>query len=99
MQAYKATPFMAKTRRNYMGFSSFPRPTQTLKRGMKNDQVKWLQAGLNATVPGTKLEYDGSFGPLTEEKVKEFQKRFHLTVDGHFGPLSLAAMRQRVDPE
>ena len=40
----------------------------TLKRGSRGAEVKTLQGKLN-------LMADGIFGPLTEEAVKEFQKR------------------------
>ena len=46
--------------------------------------VKWLQNRLNEL--GYKLSIDGSFGPDTRTKVKDFQKKMHLKVDGWVGP-------------
>lgn len=50
----------------------------TLKRGSCGAEVKTLQGKLN-------LMADGIFGPLTEEAVKEFQKRKGLKADGVVG--------------
>jgi murein DD-endopeptidase MepM/ murein hydrolase activator NlpD len=75
--------------------SSYPKPTGTLKSGVKNDQVKWLQDALNKIMKSG-LEIDGSFGPKTEAAVKDFQKKYGLAVDGSFGPNSLAKMVQLV---
>jgi peptidoglycan hydrolase-like protein with peptidoglycan-binding domain len=47
--------------------------------------VKALQHALNAR-PYLHLEEDGSFGPLTERAVREFQARVRLTPDGVVGP-------------
>lgn len=50
-----------------------------LKRGSRGVMVKKLQQLL-------KLYPDGIFGPLTEERVIEFQRENGLTVDGIVGP-------------
>lgn len=57
----------------------------TLKRGSRGSEVKTLQGKLN-------LMADGIFGPLTEEAVKEFQKRKGLTADGVVGAQTWAAL-------
>lgn len=57
----------------------------TLKRGSRGAEVKTLQGKLN-------LMADGIFGPLTEEAVKEFQRRKGLTVDGVVGAKTWAAL-------
>lgn len=57
----------------------------TLKRGSRGAEVKTLQGKLN-------LMADGIFGPLTEEAVKEFQKRKGLTADGVVGAQTWAAL-------
>ena len=69
--------------------------TQTLHKGVKGDLVKQLQQDL------IKLGYslspygaDGSFGPLTEAVVKQWQKENGLAVDGKFGPASKAKMAE-----
>ena len=36
---------------------------------------------------------DGGFGPLTESAVIQFQKTFHLDIDGQVGPKTWAALR------
>lgn len=50
---------------------------------IKNSHVKWLQEML--VIFGYKIAVDGSFGPKTEEAVKQFQKKYGLTVDGYAG--------------
>lgn len=57
----------------------------TLKRGSRGAEVKTLQGKLN-------LMADGIFGPLTEEAVKEFQKRKGLKADGVVGSQTWAAL-------
>lgn len=62
---------------------------------MEGDDVKELQKCL------IELDYDcgkwgadGDFGDTTELAVRAFQKDNNLTVDGKFGPASLAAMEE-----
>ena len=57
----------------------------TLKRGSSGADVKTLQGKLN-------LAQDGIFGPITEEAVRDFQKRKGLTVDGIVGAKTWAAL-------
>lgn len=57
----------------------------TLKQGSRGAEVKTLQGKLN-------LMADGIFGPLTEEAVKEFQKRKGLKADGVVGSQTWAAL-------
>lgn len=69
--------------------------TSTLYRGMKNDYVKQLQQdliklGYNLSPYGA----DGSFGQVTEDAVKKWQKDNGLVADGKFGPASKAKMRE-----
>lgn len=77
----------------------FEKPTDTLKKGMKNDHVRWLQfelikRGFLPLVSASgKCNVDGSFGSNTEKAVKAFQKEAGLVVDGKFGKLSRAAMK------
>lgn len=64
-----------------------------LKKGMKGSDVKTLQEKLMEL--GYKLpKYgaDGEYGGETVEAVKDFQKASGLSVDGQFGPKSLAAL-------
>jgi peptidoglycan hydrolase-like protein with peptidoglycan-binding domain len=65
----------------------------TLRRGDTGLVVKILQKLLNAY--GYKLKVDGSFGPITEAAVKDFQKKYSLTVDGIAGPKTFDALASK----
>ena len=54
--------------------------------------VKWLQARLYDL--GYSISIDGSFGPDTRRKVKDFQKKMHLSVDGYVGPATYRALTE-----
>jgi peptidoglycan hydrolase-like protein with peptidoglycan-binding domain len=56
-----------------------------LKRGLKGEPVKMLQAKLGVPT-------DGDFGPGTEKAVKEFQASKGLKADGIAGPDTFTAM-------
>lgn len=54
-----------------------------LKNGSKGKAVKALQTSLNEQLkPKPKLKVDGLFGPLTEQAVKDFQKKNKLKPSG-----------------
>lgn len=55
-----------------------------LKKDLSNAHIKWLQGVLNK-VMSTKLAIDGSFGDKTLQALKDFQKKYNLTVDGYAG--------------
>lgn len=57
----------------------------TLKIGSRGEEVKMLQRKLN-------LIDDGIFGKITDEAVRDFQKKHGLTVDGIVGPKTWAQM-------
>ena len=57
---------------------------------IKNEHVKVIQVNLNRH--GYNLELDRSFGPATEEAVKDFQKKNGLEVDGFVGADTTAAL-------
>lgn len=62
----------------------FPQPTMLLKKGMNNEQVRWLkfelkEAGFSITTT------NGAFGSKVDKLVKEFQKSCKITVDGIVG--------------
>lgn len=57
---------------------------------IKNEHVKVIQVNLNRHV--AKLNVDRSFGPATEQAVKEFQKKNGLTVDGFVGAETTALL-------
>lgn len=72
------------------GTPNYPVPTKTLKRGMKGEDVKWLQKALSdrGYPVGT---IDGSYGPKTEQCVKQFQA--DVFVDGICGPLTIGKLK------
>lgn len=52
-------------------------------RTILNSHVSWLQDTLCSV--GFMVDVDGSYGPVTAQIVKEFQKKYGLTVDGYAG--------------
>lgn len=68
----------------------YDKPSSTLRKGMKNKYVKWLQWQLNYL--GFPCNIDGSFGPATLAQVKAFQSSRGLAVDGSVGPATRAAL-------
>ena len=68
----------------------YPAPAETLQRGAKGDEVKWLQFALNRQ--GAGIAVDGSFGADTLAAVKAYQGKRGLDVDGSVGPLTRAAL-------
>ena len=63
--------------------SKKPRLTKSLRRGSTGLNVAYIQRFF-------RIKPDGQFGPITERKVKEFQKAQGLFVDGIVGPLTWA---------
>lgn len=70
-----------------------PYPGESLRRGSKGDDVKWVQAIVGTTV-------DGDFGRYTDRAVRRFQSRNRdaRPVDGVVGKITWAAL-QRVSSE
>ena len=71
------------------------------KEGMKHQlyygvkapiMVRWLQARLYDL--GYSISVDGSFGADTRKKVKDFQKKKHLSVDGYVGSATYKALTE-----
>lgn len=62
-----------------------PTPRPMIRLGSKGQAVKDLQWLLNV-LAGQGLKVDGDFGPKTETAVKNWQRFFHLGVDGIVGP-------------
>lgn len=76
---------------NVRAKNPYLKPAVALKRGCRFvEHNKWLQWQLNAL--GFVCEIDGSFGPATEQMVKEFQKSVGLDPDGSVGRLTRAAL-------
>ena len=71
----------------------YPRPSGTpaLRKGNKGSEVGWLQTALNKAMSAY-LTVDCSYGAGTEEKVREFQSRCRLGVDGTAGPKTIAEL-------
>ncbi len=69
-----------------------------LSRGMTGLDVKELQAALNFHVrsPAVPLVPDGIFGPLTEARVRDFQRLAELAPDALVGPNTVAALYRHV---
>ncbi len=69
-----------------------------LLRGITGLDVSELQAALNFHIrkPAEPLKPDGIFGPLTDARVREFQRRANILVDGKVGPGTIAALYRTV---
>jgi peptidoglycan hydrolase-like protein with peptidoglycan-binding domain len=64
-----------------------------LRRGSQGTAIATLQAALNFYLPDLPpLHVDSVFGPKTEVRVKEFQRRNKLTPDGIVGPKTEAVI-------
>lgn len=68
--------------------------TIILKRGSNGDTVKALQTKLNKI--GFNLSVDGSFGPATEQAIKDLQSKQGLKVDGEYGKITEAALDEMI---
>jgi peptidoglycan hydrolase-like protein with peptidoglycan-binding domain len=61
--------------------------------GDQGDDVKSLQATLNKWYPSlTRLVEDGDFGAKTDERVRYFQTKAKLEVDGIVGSATWSAL-------
>lgn len=79
-------------RRELAGTGAIP-GDGVLKVGDTGPQVEALQRVLNAWYPSLPaLVVDGDFGPATEARVRYFQERAGLDVDGVAGPQTLRAL-------
>jgi peptidoglycan hydrolase-like protein with peptidoglycan-binding domain len=65
-------------------------PTGTLKLGVKNEGVRWLQFELNKY--GYSLAVDGTFGRITRNAVIDYQREHGLVADGIVGQKTLAKL-------
>lgn len=65
--------------------------------GEEDNQVKRLQKALNDLGAKPRLEADGRYGPATRRAVRSFQRTAGVGVDGVAGPVTLAAIRLRLD--
>lgn len=69
---------------------TYPEPKRALKRGMKGEDVKWLQQRLSEKGYSVGA-IDGCFGPQTELCVKSFQTKAFC--DGICGSLTLEKLK------
>lgn len=68
----------------------YPEPTRLLKKGVKGDDVRWLQKKLlDRGYPVGNI--DGIYGTKTEQCVKQFQT--DVFVDGLCGPLTIEKLK------
>lgn len=72
------------------GTPNYPVPTKTLKRGMKGEDVKWVQTKLSEKGYAVGA-IDGIFGPIVENCVKKFQE--DVFCDGLCGPLTIEKLK------
>ncbi|MEM6899071.1 MAG: peptidoglycan-binding domain-containing protein [Pseudomonadota bacterium] len=63
-----------------------------LKRGDKGSKVKQLQRQLRKVGTTPRVGETGTFCPLTDQAVRDFQRRNKLKVDGIVGPITRAAL-------
>lgn len=78
----------------------FPEPSKAVKRGMKGNDVKWVQFELSEA--GYTLDVDGDFGQITDSALRDFQRSCKIEVDGICGSVTrkyLKADSQSVVPE
>lgn len=69
---------------------AFPYPGFLIRRGSRGEYVRMIQWRLKG------LDIDGIFGPLTEKRVKDFQRGQGITVDGIVGPVTWSEMWKSV---
>lgn len=68
-----------------------------LSKGSQGAEVKVLQTMLNLLPSGLgRLIIDGLFGPLTEERVREFQRYVQILVDGIVGGQTMDEIAKRL---
>lgn len=72
----------------------YPVPTHTVRRGMRGDDVRWVQWHLLLWDSGSLPRYglDGSFGAETDRAVRAYQDANGLKIDGLVGPKTIGAM-------
>lgn len=69
-----------------------------LRPGMKGDDVKHLQEILASDSDNFSKEMvTGFFGPITEDALKHFQKRFGITPSGVVGPATMEKLNDLLD--
>lgn len=69
----------------------YKEPTSDIRKGGKGEGVKWIQ--LELVEAGYNIAVDGSFGPATDNAVRDFQKKSGLKVDGWVGKDTRAKLK------
>ena len=67
----------------------------TLRKGAMVATVKKLQLSLNDLTTGAPIAVDGNFGPITDCRVREFQRRAKITDDGVVGSQTWEALTRQ----
>ncbi|MEM0936525.1 MAG: peptidoglycan-binding domain-containing protein [Pseudomonadota bacterium] len=65
---------------------------ENLKRGVKGSKVKQLQKQLRKVGTAPRVGESGTFCPLTDQAVRDFQRHNSLKVGGIVGPITRAAL-------
>lgn len=74
-------------------------PPPTIKKRSRGPYVAYCQNLLNARLSGqAPLWVDGIFGPKTDARVRQYQTRKRLVVDGIVGPATWAALEAGPPP-
>jgi peptidoglycan hydrolase-like protein with peptidoglycan-binding domain len=66
-------------------------PTRAISKGCEGDDVKWVQWELCDA--GFVVEVDGKCGLITDTRIKEYQRKNKLYVDGKVGPITRNYMK------
>lgn len=72
--------------------SDVERGDAVIRIGHRGDEVRRIQAQLNAQGAEPPLVEDGIFGPLTQAALSSYQEQHGLRVDGIFGAESMGAL-------
>jgi hypothetical protein len=90
---FRQNQYDTKLAAAYRRWADADSDTPTLRRGARGEAVTRVQRILNKVLDDmTAMREDGDFGPLTEERVKHFQRGEELVDDGIVGPLTWAAL-------
>lgn len=88
MREYNGTDFAPAPEPEPSG----PRLLKLTDPMMEGDDVRELQRVLAAWYPWMGLQVDGWYGPVTEDAVRQLQRRANITVDGIVGPQTRAVL-------
>ena len=72
-------------------------PAEAWEASDEDDGVKQLQGALNDLGADPRLDVDGRYGPATRQAVRVFQAAAGILADGIAGPVTMAAIKLRLD--